>query len=95
MLIVFLPGFCPSDIVGRAQADMILDGVDDIRVSMATFFLEKDEAKKVGNWALYDAAKIIIVFSVLCLSVGKTGILMIRSTITFIPAYNGVSLGIQ
>lgn len=47
--ILISTGFCPSDSLEKAQADMIFDGVEDLRVGMSKFYFEKDEAKKVGT----------------------------------------------
>ncbi len=42
-------GFSPSDSLEKAQADMIFDGVEDLRAGMSKFYFEKDEVKKVGT----------------------------------------------
>ena len=44
-----LPGFCPSDAVERAQADMVFYAVAELNAPMTNIYFEKDEAKKVGN----------------------------------------------
>ena len=46
--IIVSADLCPSDGLEKAQADMIFDGVEDLRTGMSKFFFEKEEAKKVG-----------------------------------------------
>ena len=48
-LINDLSGFCPSDVVEAAQADMIFEASSDLRMHLMKQFLETDEAKKVAN----------------------------------------------
>lgn len=50
---MLLSGFCPSDDVERAQADMIFDAVVDLRTSYLKLRFEKDEGKKVGKPPVY------------------------------------------
>ena len=44
---LYLLGLSPTDSFDEAIADMISDGVDDLRNGLTRFFFEKDEAKKV------------------------------------------------
>lgn len=46
-LIVLWSGFCPSDLMEKTQADMIFDGVEDLRTAMSKFYFEENKAKKV------------------------------------------------
>ena len=43
-----LSGFCPSDVVETAQADMIFEAASDLRTSLLKPYWEKDESKKVN-----------------------------------------------
>ena len=43
-----LSGFCPSDVVETAQADMIFEACSDLRLSLLKPNREKDESKKVN-----------------------------------------------
>ena len=44
---IHLSGLSPSDSFDEAQADMIVDGVNDLRVAMVKAHFEKDEEEKV------------------------------------------------
>ena len=44
-----ISGFCSSDVVEAAQADMIFEASSDLRIHLMKQFLETDEAKKVAN----------------------------------------------
>ncbi|KAL9962481.1 hypothetical protein ACROYT_G031586 [Oculina patagonica] len=41
-----LAGYCPSDLVEKAEADMIYDAVNDLRPDLLKMFFEKDKTKK-------------------------------------------------
>lgn len=64
--ILVLVGCCPSDGLEKAQADMIFDGVEDLRAGMSKFYFEKDEVKKVGKHALkaifYVGSRVIFLY---------------------------------
>ena len=46
-ILIYLSGLTPSDSFDEAQADMIVDGVDDLRVAMVKAHFQKDEEEKV------------------------------------------------
>ena len=46
-ILIYLSGLSPSDSFDEAQADMIVDGVNDLRVAMVKAHFEKDEEEKV------------------------------------------------
>ena len=46
-ILIYLSGLSPSDSFDEAQADMILGGVDDLRVAMVKAHFQKDEEEKV------------------------------------------------
>ena len=46
-ILIYPSGLTPSDSFDEAQADMIVDGVDDLRVAMAKAHFQKDEEEKV------------------------------------------------
>ena len=46
-ILIYLSGLSPSDSFDEAQADMILGGVDDLRVAMIKAHFQKDEEEKV------------------------------------------------
>ena len=48
LIVLYLwSGYSPSDLMEKTQADMIFDGVEDLRVAMSKFYFEENEAKKV------------------------------------------------
>ena len=49
---LYLSGLSPSDSFDEALADMIHDGVNDLRNDLAKGHFEKDEAKKVRFFSL-------------------------------------------
>ena len=46
-ILIYLSGLTPSDSFDEAQADMIVDGVEDLRVAMVKAHFQKDEEEKV------------------------------------------------
>ena len=51
--ILFLIGYCPSDLVEKAEADMIYDALNDLRSEFVKIVYEKDETKKVSSCAAF------------------------------------------
>ncbi len=49
---MYFTGLSPTDSFDEAFADMINDGAVDLRNAVVKFHFEKDEARKVFNWAI-------------------------------------------
>lgn len=50
--LLYFTGFNPADSFDEAVADMISDGVVDVRNAVIKFHFESDEVKKVLNWSI-------------------------------------------